>query len=192
MALSPVTAGELPGPAVALIEVESLARGMIAADALLKRAPVSIALAEAITPGKYLVLFSGGVAEVQEAFAAGLEVAGAALLDKLLLPVAARSLVDGLRGKLHQGQGESVGIVETHTVASALLAADRALKGAEVRLSQLHLARGIGGKGYFVLTGDLHQVEAGLQAAASAIEARLLVTTEILQRPHPELRGPVL
>ena len=192
MALPPVTTGDLPGPALALIELESIARGMIAADALLKRAPVSIALAEAITPGKYLLLFSGGVAEVQESFAAGLEVAGTALLDKLLLPVAARSLVDGLRGKLHGGQGESVGIVETHTVASALLAADSALKGADVRLTQLHLARGIGGKGYFVLTGELHQVEAGLQAAAAAIEARLLVGTELLQRPHPELRGPVL
>jgi len=183
----------LPGPALGLLELESIARGFITADAVVKRAPVLLAQAEAITPGKYLLVFSGGVAEVEEAFAAGVETAGAALLDKLMLPYAHEALVDALAGRFAAGGAlESVGVVETHTVASALLAADTALKRADVLLTRIHLARGIGGKGYFTLAGSLHMLEAALEAAAQAVAPHLLVATELLHRPHPELKGPVL
>lgn len=181
----------ISGPAIALIEVESIARGMIVADAVLKRAPVTIDLAEAVTPGKYLLLFHGGVAEVEESFRAAVESAGSALVDKLFLPQAADALLRALGGKNDDAWTESLGVVEAHTAAATLLCADTALKRAEVRLMRLHLARGIGGKGYFTLTGELDMVQAALESAASAVEPHLLVTTEILERPHPELRGRV-
>ncbi len=186
------TLANLPGPALGLLELESIARGFLTADALVKRAPITIAQAEAITPGKYLLVFSGGVAEVEEAFAAGVETAGSTLVDKLLLTYAHEALVDGLGGRFGTGVAESVAIVETHTVAAALLAADTALKRADVTLTRMHLARGIGGKGYFTLTGSLHMLEAALEAAAQAVAPHLLVATEMIQRPHPELKGPVL
>jgi microcompartment protein CcmL/EutN len=182
----------LPGPALALLELDSIARGYVVADAVVKRAAVTLALAEAVTPGKYLLLFSGGVAEVQESFQAGVEAAGRTLLDKLLLPMAAEGLVAGLLGRFPGQYGESVGIVETHTVAATLLCADVALKRAEVILERLQLARGIGGKGVFVVAGALHMVEAALEGAAAAVEPHLLLTTELIQRPSPELRGRVL
>src|SRR5687767_9574562 len=162
---------------------------MTVADAVAKRATVRLALATATTPGKYLLLFSGPVAEVEESFKAGQEQAGPLLIDKLLLPVAARSLVNGLQGAFAQEWEESLGIVETHSVAAALLGCDTALKRADVRLVRLHLARGIGGKGYFVLTGALNQVQAALDAVGSRLEPNLLLTTELIQRPDPSLRG---
>lgn len=179
------------GPAIALLEVESIARGMIAADAVAKRAPVFIARAEATTPGKYLLLFRGGVAEVEESLGAGKSVAGPKLLDSLFLPQAARGLLDALEDRYRDGWGESIGIVETHSVAAALLAADTVLKRAQVWLKKLHLARSIGGKGYFTLTGELHMVEAGLDAAGTGLQPGLLLCTELIQSPHAELKGPV-
>lgn len=184
-------ARRLEGPAIALLEVESIARGMVVADALVKRAQVRIALAEPVTPGKYLLLFTGPVAEVQESLAAGVEVAGGTLVDQLLLPLPAPGLVAALVGSCSSQQAESLGIVETHTVAAAIKAADAALKRAQVTLSRLHLARGIGGKGYFCLEGELHMVEAALEGAAQAVEPTLLVATELIRRPHPELTGAV-
>jgi microcompartment protein CcmL/EutN len=83
--------------------------------------------------------------------------------------------------------GESVGLVETQPGAAALLGADPALKRAEVHLERLQLARGIGGKGVFLLTGDLHMVEAALEGAAAAVEGQLLLTTELIQQPSPDL-----
>lgn len=181
----------IAGPAIALLETESIARGMFVADAVVKRAQVTIDLAEPVSPGKYLLLFHGPVAEVEEAFAAGVDAAGPTLVDKLFLPQAADGLLRALEGETDGRWDESIGIVETHTVASALLSADTALKRAEVRLMKLHLARGIGGKGYFTLTGELDMVQAALDGAAASVEAGLLQTVEILQRPHPDLRGRV-
>jgi microcompartment protein CcmL/EutN len=182
---------DLGGPALAVVELDSIARGFVVADALLKRARSRIGLAEPVTPGKFVLMFGGEVGEVEESFRAAVEVAGSALIDSLLLSQAAAPLVAGLQGRFHTGVQESLGFVETQTVASAVRSADAALKKADVFLTRLHLARGIGGKGYYGLTGDLHMVQAALEAAASAIDAGLLVTTEIIQRPHPELKGPV-
>ncbi len=181
------------GPALGLIELESIGKGLVVADALVKRAQVKIVFAEAVSPGKYLLIFSGEVAEVEESFAAGLAVGGARVLDKLYLPQLAKGVREALADRLGtQDADDSVGIVETHTVAATLLAADTALKYAQVKLTHLHLARGIGGKGYFMLAGAQHDVEAGLSAAASSIASNLLVTTEIVERPHVELRGTVI
>jgi microcompartment protein CcmL/EutN len=174
-----------------LIELESIARGMVIADIVLKRAEVQIALSEPTTPGKYLLLFSGGVAEVEEAFTAGLESAGAAVVCQMRLTLAARQLVAGLRGEFREpARGmDTIGIVETHTVASSLRSADAALKEADVVLTHLHLARGIGGKGYYTLAGEQHMVEAALQEAAAVIDPGLLVATEIIVSPHRDLRA---
>lgn len=191
-AAAPLGHGRVHGPAVALLETESLARGMVVADALVKRAEVKIAIAEAVTPGKYVLLFYGEVADVEEAYAAGIDVAGASLLDKLILPYAAQGLVDALNGRFDGEERESVGLVETQTIASALLAADVALKRAGVYLRKMQLARGIGGKGFFSISGDLHMVEAAMEAVALAITPPLLLATELIHQPHGEIRRTVL
>ena len=183
---------ELPGPALGLIELESIARGMVVADALVKRAAVRISFAEPVTPGKYLLIFSGPVAEVEESFKAALLSGGPLVIDRLLLPQLSPGVARALSGKPDlMRPGEAVGIVETHTVASAILAADTAAKRANVRLTRLHLAKGIGGKGYFTIAGSQADVEAALEGAGASIEPSLLVTTEIIERPHPDLQGPV-
>lgn len=178
-------------PALALLEIESIARGMVVADAVLKKAPVQLLSAGPVSPGKYLVLFTGGVAEVEEAAAAGKAAADAQLLDLLILAQAHPALGPAIRSGAKGRPAGSVGIVETQTVASALLCADRALKAAAVRLIQVGFARGIGGKGYFVLTGSLDDVEAALEAALRGLATNLLVGTELIARPHDELEGPI-
>ncbi len=183
---------ELSGPALGLLELESIARGIVVADALVKRAAVRLALAEAVSPGKFLLVFTGPVAEVEESYKAAEAAGGAMILDRLLLPQLAAGVARALEGKADKMlAADAVGIVETHTVASAIKAADTAAKRAQIRLTQLHLARGIGGKGYFTIAGTQADVEAALEGAAASIEPGLLLTTEIIQRPHRELRGPI-
>jgi microcompartment protein CcmL/EutN len=183
----------LPGPALGLFELESLARGPVVADAIVKQARARIAVAEAVSPGKYLLIFSGEVAEVEESFKAGLEAGGSRVLDSLLLPHIAEAVVSALNGILSNvGHDDAVGLVELHSVAATLRAADAALKKAQVRLTALQLAKGIGGKGWFSLAGAPHDVEAALEGAAAAVEPSLLVATEIIHRPHADLRGRIV
>jgi microcompartment protein CcmL/EutN len=179
---------ELLGPALGLLELESIARGVVVVDQLVKKARVHVFVAEAVTPGKYLVLFSGEVAEVEESMRAGELTGGPMVIDRLLLPQLAHGVRLALSGRPEARQArDAVGIVETHTVASAVLAADTAVKRAKVRLTQLHLAKGIGGKGWFTLAGEQHDVEAALDGAGASIQPQLLVTTEIIQRPHADV-----
>jgi microcompartment protein CcmL/EutN len=185
----------LANDALALLEVSSLARGVVVADAAAKRAPVELLFCEPVTPGKYLVLFAGGVAEVDEALRAGAEAAGDALLDRLWLPQAHVQIVPAIRigpRGLPSRDDLPAGIVELATVSSALRAADAACKAAEVRLQLLHLARGIGGKGWFILRGDLHAVQAAVLAATQAAGDGLLGGAEIIAAPHADLRGVAL
>ena len=182
--------------ALALLEVASLARGIVVADAVAKRAPVELLECSAVSPGKYLVLFAGNVAEVDESSAAGIAAAADLLLDKLLLPRAHDQLLPairaGPRGFAHDARSDPAGIVELVSVAAALRAADAACKAAAVRLQFLHLARGIGGKAWFVLRGDLHSVEAAVLAATQAAGDGLLAGAEIVAAPHSDLAGRAL
>jgi microcompartment protein CcmL/EutN len=174
---------------LALIEVASIARGHRVADAMVKRAPVELVRCEAVSPGKLLVLIAGEVAAVDEAFRAGLEVAGPATLDKLYLPQVHAQLPAALRGEARAGEAstvDAVGIVETTTVAATILAADAAAKAALVRVIEMQLARGIGGKAYFALTGALDDIEAAVEAGVSAIDAGALIATEIIAAPHAD------
>ena len=64
-------------PALALVELASIAVGIETGDAMVKRAPVEVVRAGTIHPGRYLVLVTGAVGDVEEALRAGLEVGGA-------------------------------------------------------------------------------------------------------------------
>ena len=173
--------------ALALIELSSIARGHGVADAMLTRAQVNLLRADWVSPGKFLVLVDGGVAEVDEAYRAGLEAAGDRLLDRLFLPQAHLSLWPALEGEARPGVVDALGIVETTTVAATLLGADAAAKAAQVRLIELQLARGIGGKGFFTVTGPLAEVEAAVDAAVAVVDATVLGATEIIAAPHVDL-----
>jgi microcompartment protein CcmL/EutN len=175
-------------PALALLELESLSRGLVVADVLLKRAVVTLSRSEAVSPGKHILIFSGGVAEVEESFSAGLAAGQGLVIDSLLLPQVAAGLIEGLKNSFAtRALDESLGFVETNSVAGALKAADVALKSAHVRLTAIHLAKGIGGKGFFSVCGAQHDVEEALERAAQCLDRRVLVAAEIIQRPHSSL-----
>jgi microcompartment protein CcmL/EutN len=163
----------------------------VVADAVVKKAQVQLVSAGPVSPGKYLLLFAGEVAEVDESFRAGKEAAGSLLLDSMYLPQAHPQLMLAMRGRINAKSQGAVAVVETQTVAAALLSADKALKAAAVTLIQAYFARGIGGKGYYVFSGKLEDVEAALEAAVSSIEAPLLLHTELIAQPHGELNGVV-
>jgi microcompartment protein CcmL/EutN len=176
------------GPALAVIELSSIARGHRVADAMLKRAPVNLLRADAISPGKFLVLVEGDVASVDESFRVGTDVAADRAVDTLFLPQPHAEVWPALAGGANGAAGvESLGIVETTTVVATVRAADAAAKAARVRITEMQLGRGIGGKAFFTVSGPLGEVEAAVEAAVGVLEAALVHTTEIIPAPHADL-----
>jgi microcompartment protein CcmL/EutN len=65
------------------------------------------------------------------------------------------------------------------------LSADAALKATGVRLLELRLATGLGGKAYYVLGGPLHLIEEAAETAGTACGAQL-VNVELIANPDPD------
>ncbi len=178
-------------PALALLEFHSIAGGIAAGDAMVKRAPVELILSGTIQPGYYLVLVTGEVADVVEAVDAGVLIGGEFLRDRLLLPNVHPGVVAALRGErapgaAGAGASNALGIVETSTVAAGIVAADAGLKGAEVRLNQLRLGDGLGGKGLALFVGLVSDVEAAVAIGGDAV-AGLVVRRTVVAQLHDEM-----
>ncbi len=181
---------ELPlRPALACIETASIARGFRMCDEMAKKAPIRILEAAAMCPGKYVVIFGGEVEPVTESFEKGLDVAGPSAIDHFLLPNAHEQLIPAIEASTEIGEVEAAGVVETFAVSAAILAADTACKRAAISLIELRLARGLGGKAFFTLTGALADVEASVLAAEEILgrESGMLLRTEVIPRPHPQM-----
>ncbi len=171
-----------------MFEVTGIARGMVVCDAIVKRATVEVLRSHPIDPGKYVILFAGPVAEVEEALDAGEELGSDTILDRLFIPNIHESVMSAIQGAgVRPGTG-SIGIVECQTLAGAIIGLDTGLKAAEVNVIELRLGSGLAGKGFFVLTGELHDVEAALEAAMEVSGDG--ATSEVIASPHPDfLKG---
>jgi microcompartment protein CcmL/EutN len=176
-------------PALGLLELSSIACGVLAGDAMAKRAPVAVLRAGTVHPGKFVVLVGGDVASVEEALAAGREVAGGVIVDELFLAEVHGAVVEAVAGRRGFGEEDAVGIVETATVAAAVGAADRGVKAAWVELAELRLADDLGGKAYCVFAGTVGDVEAAVERAVGGMKAGRLVASVIVPRLHGEMRA---
>jgi len=175
-------------PALALIDFDSIAAGIEAADAMAKRAQIELLRAGTVQPGRYLVLIGGTVADVEESFAAGLEVGSNAVLDRVFLPHVHPEVVSALAGGRVPDVRDALGVVETATVASVIRAADAGVKGADVRLVEVRLADGLGGKGVVLFSGLVADVEAAVEIGVGSLDApNLLVRQVVIPQLHETL-----
>jgi microcompartment protein CcmL/EutN len=176
-------------PAVCLLEFSSIAKGIEAGDAMVKRAPLQVIRAGTVHPGKYLVLVGGLTADVEEAMQAGRDVAGPSLVDVVFLPDVHPDVVASIGGARRQDAGEALGVIETPTVAATIDAADAGVKGARVTIRDLRLADDLGGKGYVLFGGEVADVEAAVgYGVARTTASGQEVTHVVISQLHSEMR----
>jgi len=175
--------------AVSVVETGSIARGFVVLDALVKKAPVTVKVARPVSPGKFVILFGGNVEVTKESHQVALEIAGSDLVDELFLPGAHALLLPAIDQAIALAPNEAVGIVEMSTIASAVQAADAALKAVDVAVLRMHLAVGVGGKGWFTIAGALGDVSAALDAVRDVVRSERIIAIELIPQPHGEIRG---
>ncbi|MDP7111636.1 MAG: BMC domain-containing protein [Myxococcota bacterium] len=180
-------------PAIGMVEFNSIAGGIATADAMLKRAPVDLLECRPVCPGKFIVLVGGMTDPVNEAMAAADERGTEAVVDRLLLPNVHPSIFPAIVGAVEVQEVESLGIIETISVASTIVAADASAKAADVTLTEMRLANGLGGKSFYLMVGTLHDVEAATEAGLEMVRsAGLLVRYELIQQLHDGVRQKVM
>ena len=176
-------------PAIGLLEFESIAAGIVAADAMAKSSPVASLYAGTIHPGRYLVLVGGDTAAVEIALENG---GDDTVVDSLFLADADPAVIAAITTLDPTGTviGDAVGIVETSTTATAVIAADAGVKTAAVSLLALRLADDLGGKAYCLFGGTVADVEAAIEGSILRTEhRRQLVRTAIISQLHDEVRA---
>ena len=175
--------------AIGLLELSSIAKGMEAADAMLKASQVDLLEARPICPGKFMVLVCGDVASVQSAVETGKTIGAHTVVDDFMLSNVHPSVIAALSGASQVGEIKALGIIEAFSVASLIVAADTAAKAGNVALVEIRAAMGIGGKSFVTLTGDVSSVNASVEAGVAMIaEKGMLVEMAVIPSPHPLLK----
>lgn len=179
--------------ALGMIETNSIPAGIEAGDAMLKAADVSLVTAQAVCAGKYIVVISGDVAGVQSAQAAGTETAGLSLVDSVVIPHVHTQVIAAISASTEISVMGALGILEFYSLSSAVVCADAAVKAADVSLIEVRLGRGLGGKSFVIMTGEVAAVKASVEAARALEEAQgFLAGFAVIPSPHPDIVQAIL
>ena len=175
--------------ALGMLELSSIAVAYQVQDAMVKAADVELLVARTICSGKYIVMVGGQPSAVASSLEAGKELSREALIDELLIPDVDARIFPAISGAvpLTEKDKQALGILEAFSVTAIVEGADAALKASDVTCFRIHVAMAIGGKGYCMLTGEVSQVRAGVEAGAHEIGRRGLLVSKVVI-PNPEER----
>lgn len=174
--------------ALGMIEVTSIPKGVEAADAMLKAATVELITAQSICAGKYITIITGDVAAVQESVRAGKLVAGMKLIDAMVISHVHPQVPKAINACNEIGEVAAIGVMEAFSLCAAVVAADAAVKAASVNLIDIRLGRGLGGKAFITLTGEVAAVRASVDAGTGKPECQgLMAESVVIPHPHSDI-----
>lgn len=173
---------------IGLVELNSIARGVETTDVMLKAGGVDLVFAKPVCPGKFLVMVHGDVGSVNSAMTAGVELGGVNVVNHLTIPRVHPSLIPAIHAVASIEKVEALGMVEYFDITSAIVGADAAAKTGNIRLIEVRLGFGIGGKSFFALCGAVSDVKSAVAAGMSDPDNRgAVVQSCVIPSPSPEL-----
>lgn len=178
---------------IGFLELNSIAKGILAADMMLKAAEIKLVSARPSCPGKYQILITGEVSAVESALRIGEESAKTNVVDRLLIPRVNPQVIEAINMSSMPSILKALGILEFFSVTGAIIAADAAAKAANVSLIEIRLGTGIGGKSFVTFTGDVGAVEESVEAGAKTAEnSGALLEKVVIAHPDKELYRSLL
>ncbi|MCG8483151.1 MAG: BMC domain-containing protein [Clostridia bacterium] len=179
--------------AIGFIELNSIAKGIEVADQMLKTANVELSFSTATCPGKYITLIHGDVASVENSVKAAIELGGEFIIDDLIIPNVDDQIFPAVTGTTQIDKIQAIGVIESLEMASLIVAADTCVKASDVKLLELRLGSGIGGKSYVIMTGDVGSVNASVEAGVAMMkETGNVVYYTVIPSPHENFKMSLL
>ena len=173
---------------IGFLELNSIAKGISAADAMLKAAGVELLRACPNCPGKYNILVSGEVAAVNASVEAGALEGGVSVIERLVISRLHPQVIRAIHQSVMPEELNAVGVLECFNITASILAADCAVKASAVTLVDVRLGTGLGGKSFVVLTGDTAAVEEAVERGAAAVEeSGMLFGKTVIPNPRKEV-----
>ncbi|WP_136799095.1 BMC domain-containing protein [Desulfosediminicola ganghwensis] len=178
---------------IGCVELNSIAWGMHVADEMVKAASVQLVMARPTCPGRYLVVVTGDTGAVQSSVEVGRELAADMAVDWFTIPSVHPDVIPALSATSIIPKINALGVIETCTTASCILAADAAAKAGEVQLIEIRMAAGLGGKAFVTMTGDVGSVKASVEAGIEAVgDAGPVHSHVVIPAPSEELKANLL
>lgn len=179
--------------AIAMVEYQTVASGVTAADTMLKTSEVELLEAEVVCPGKYIVLISGDLSAVNAAVESSTALYPGKLIDSFVLGNPHESIFPAIYGATEIKNPRALGVIETYSAASIIVAADIAAKTSIVELIELRIAKGMCGKSYLYLTGEVAAVEAAIAKVKNDIkESGMFLDCSVIASPDAKLWSSIL
>lgn len=178
-----------------MIEFKSVAAGMTAADMMVKTSEVDIVEAQTVCPGKYIAIITGDLSAVKASVDTAMDMGGENGIDSFVLGNPDESIFPAILGTTNVTADDvnALGVIETFDAAQIIVAADNAVKTSEVRLIEIRLARGMCGKSYVTLTGEVAAVKAAVDRAKEVVSrSGMLLDTTVIARPDRKFINKIL
>ena len=173
---------------IGVIELKCVPKGVEAADAALKSAGIDMVSAHPSCPGKYEIILTGSISNVTAAIEHVKGKFDGYVIDSSVMGRIDEQVISALFSTNEGKREGSLGLIETYSAASAIKAADIAVKTARVEIYDLRVSRGMGGKGVVMLTGEVGDVSAATEAGAEyASGLGMLSATSVIAAPHEDL-----
>ena len=160
--------------AIGMIEFKTTPAGITAA--MVKTSEVEIVEAQTVCPGKYIAIITGDLSAVKAAVDTAVTTYEDKCIDSFVLGNPHESIFPAIYGTT-QVEESALGILETYDAASIIEAADQAAKTAIVDLIELRIAKGMCGKSYMLLTGEVSAVEASIERAKELVAEKGMIDT---------------
>ena len=178
---------------IGIVEFRSIAIGIGAVDTIVKTSEVRIMDARTICPGKYYIIFAGSVSAVKSASQRVQEEYGKFIIDWAELSNVYPEMFYAISQTSEVKNFGAVGIIETLTSPSVMIAADSAIKATEIELVEIRIARALGGKNICIITGDVSSVSESVRVGIQYPQNKgFLVDWQVIPSPHEDLYRVIL
>lgn len=179
--------------AIGMIEFKTVSSGITAADAMVKTAQVEIVEAQTVCPGKYIAIVTGDLSAVKAAVDTAKTKYPDQLIGDFVLGNPHEDIFPAIYGTSDVKDISALGILETYDAASVIVAADIAAKTAIVELIELRIAKGMCGKSYLLLTGEISAVEAAIEKGRAVIaESGMYLDSSVIAHPDIQMIRSIL
>lgn len=179
--------------AIGMLEYTTVSTGIQATDMMVKTSEVELIEAQVVCPGKYISLICGDLSAVKAAIDAAKTNFGEKLIDTFILGNPHEGIFPAIYGSAEVEHPRALGVLETYSAASIIVAADVAAKTSEVTLIELRIARGMCGKSYMTLTGEVAAVTAAIEKAKQEVgENGMLLDCSVIPGPSEKLWKTIL
>ena len=176
--------------AIGMIEFKTTATGVTAADAMVKTSDVEIVEAQTVCPGKYIAIITGDLSAVKAAVDTAVTTYEDKCIDSFVLGNPHESLFPAIYGTTQVEEISALGILETYDAASIIEAADQA---AIVDLIELRIAKGMCGKSYMMITGEVSAVSASIDRAKELVaEKGMYLDSSVIAHPDKRMIDSLL